>query len=112
MSSSAVEGRKKAEKRDFAILLSDRSLAEGFKKSCKKSEKKLRKNLQVIKKSVPLQSLSETGVRQEPQGTLKNPYERLKISSLKRLRGRNLRGSKRRESERLKGVQEQVPKTK
>ena len=46
----------------------------GGKKSLQKSQKKLRKNLQVKKKGVPLQSLSETGVRQEPQGGRKNKF--------------------------------------
>ena len=48
----------------------------GWKKVAKKSWKKLRKNLQVKKKGVPLQSLSETGVRQQPQGRVKIPPER------------------------------------
>ena len=45
------------------------------KKVCKKVKKKLRKNLQVKKKGVPLQSLSETGVLQEPRGTPKSHTE-------------------------------------
>lgn len=49
--------------------------ALGAKKSLQKSQKKLRKNLQVKKKGVPLQSLSETGVLQEPRGTPKSHAE-------------------------------------
>ena len=42
------------------------------KKWPKKVEKFFEKSLVVKKKGVPLQSLSETGVRQEPQGGRKN----------------------------------------
>ena len=58
------------------------------KKWPKKVEKFFEKSLVVKKKGVPLQSLSETGVRQEPAGRSEPVKRKDFFSSLKRLRRR------------------------
>ena len=66
--------------------------------------------MQVKKKGVPLQSLSETGVLQEPRGTPKSRAEGTE-KFIEKTESKKLPSPKqRRESGSSEGVQEQVPK--